>query len=314
MSPPDRLVLATLAALLLAAAPAPAASSGAPRGASAGPAVDGAEGGGADADDGEPGAAGSDAASELFPRGELFAPLVADMRWPYFTAAHQWRFGTDEFDQAGSVGFGETFAFVRGPERDWGQWELGFQAAAFSLFDMTASSFDSVNVDYYVGLTAALRRGGVTTQARIYHQSSHLGDEYLIENGGPRDSVSLEILDLLASFEPVPSLRVYGGGGVVLSSSTAFDRLAFQGGLEWTSPVAFARGRMRPIAAVDLQARQQSDWGPDVAVLVGLRIAKPEDDVRRVELFARYYHGTSPEAQFLEQTIDSLGVGLRLGF
>lgn len=151
--------------------------------------------------------------SLLFPRGELFEPLVADVSWPRFSVEHQWRFGNDEFDRLAAVSFGETFAFVRSPQYEWGEWEFGMQAMADAILDMTKRSYDLANDDYFVGFTGSVRTRGVTTQLRLYHISSHLGDEYLLENGAERGSVSYEAIDLLASFEPVKWLRVYGGGG-----------------------------------------------------------------------------------------------------
>lgn len=252
------------------------------------------------------------------PRDELFDPLVADVRWPRFFAEHQWRLGTDEFSRVGSVGFGESFSFVRGPAQDWGQWEVGLQAMVDALFDMSSRSFDLANEDYFVALTASVAAGGVTTQLRLYHVSSHLGDEYLVENGLSRDSISYEVIDLLASCDPTDFLRVYGGGGVFVNARPNFDPIMFQLGFELTSTKSFARGLLTPFAGTDVQLKQEDDWVPEVAVLVGLRLADPAEaparDVRRLELYARFYHGRSPDGQFYRDTLSSLALGIRLGF
>ena len=44
------------------------------------------------------------------------------------------------------------------------------------------------------------------------------------------------------------------------------------------------------------------------------RIAPPGEHVRRLELLVQAYHGRSPDGQFFEQTIDSIGLAIRLGF
>ncbi len=263
----------------------------------------------------------SESASEglrWLPRDELFDPLVADVRWPRFFAEHQWRLGTDEFSRVGSVGFGESFSFVRSPEQDWGQWELGFQAMVDAIFDMSSRSFDLANEDYFVGLTGSVTAHGVTTQLRLYHLSSHLGDEYLVENGLSRDSISFEVIDLLASCDPTDFLRVYGGGGVIVNARPDFDPVMFQLGVELTSTKSFARGMLTPFAGTDVQLKQENDWLPEVAVLAGLRLADPAEaparDLRRLELYARFYHGRSPDGQFYRDTISSLALGIRLGF
>ncbi len=252
---------------------------------------------------------------EILPRDELFAPLVADPNWPRFAISHEWRFGTDAFDRAGQVSLGESIALVRGPVFDTSAWEVGLQAQVDALFDLTTSSLDLSNEDYFVGITASYRANGVTTQLRVAHTSSHLGDEYLLAVGGGRESVSYETVDVLVSWDANSSLRVYGGGGVYVSPRPNFDPVFFQLGTEWRSVAGLAQDRLRPIAGLDLQIRQEGDWIPDVAALVGLRLSKSRaEEARHVDFFVRAYHGRSPEGQFFRQTVDLLGVGLRLGF
>lgn len=250
----------------------------------------------------------------LFPHDELFEPMIADPRWPRFSAAYQWRLGTDEFDRVAAVSFGETFALVRSPTRAWGEWEFGFQASAFSIFDMGTASSDLSNTDYFAGFTLSHQKQDLTTQLRVSHTSSHLGDEYLEANAGTLNSVSSESIDLLVSYEPRAWLRLYGGGGALIHSSPSFDPILTQWGLELTSLRAFVSGLVRPILGLDLQIEQQNDWKPDVSLEAGVRIARPDDDVRRLEIVAQAYHGRSPDGQFFEQTIDSIGLAIRLGF
>ncbi|MEM9177985.1 MAG: DUF1207 domain-containing protein [Myxococcota bacterium] len=250
----------------------------------------------------------------LFPADEFFDPLVADLRWPRFSASHQWRLGTDEFDRVAQVSFGESFAFFQSPDYDWGRWEFGLHAMLDAIFDMTAQSFDLGNEDYFVGFTFTHQGDVVTTLARISHTSSHLGDEWLIENGLVRQSVSYEVIDVLVSYDANAWLRLYGGGGIYLNATPDYDPVLMQMGFELTSPVSFADDLLTPIFATDVQLRQTNDWEPEVAVLAGLRLAKHPDDVRHVEFFSRFYHGRSPDGQFFTQNVDLVALGLRLGF
>jgi len=251
---------------------------------------------------------------DAFPRDELFEALAADPRWPRFAVAHEWRLGTDEFDRVANVSFGESFSFVRSPEFEWGQWEVGLQAMVDATFDLTASSFDLSNEDYFVGLVFSFLVDDVTTQLRVSHTSSHVGDEYLLANSLSRESVSYETIDLLASYDLREWLRIYGGAGIYVSPEPDFDPLIMQFGFEWTSPVHFSEGRVTPIFATDLQLRQANGFTPEVSVLGGFRLADPTEPERHIELFTRYYHGRSPDGQFFRQTVDIVSLGLRLGF
>ncbi len=251
---------------------------------------------------------------EIFPAQELFATLIADPRWPRFSVSHQWYLDDDELDRVGATSFGETFALVRSPKADWGEWEIAFQAGVFSVFDLEADSFDLVNSDFLVGLSASHHLGDVTTMIRIYHQSSHLGDEFLLRNRVDRVNLSFEVLDLLMSYEPWSWLRLYGGGGLILHREPDLDRGITQVGLELTSPRAFASGYLRPLAAIDLQHREESDWKTDLSLRSGVQIEHPRLGSRRLQILGEFYSGRSPNGQFFDRSIKTLGLGIHLGF
>ena len=54
--------------------------------------------------------------------------------------------------------------------------------------------------------------GDFTWLVRVYHQSSHLGDEYLLRNRVDRVNLSFEVVDALVSYDPFEWLRLYGAG------------------------------------------------------------------------------------------------------
>lgn len=251
---------------------------------------------------------------EIFPTEELFAPLIADPRWPRFSVSHQWYLDDDELGRVGATSFGETFAFVRSPKTDWGEWEIAFQAGVFSVFDLEADSFDLVNSDFLVGLTASHHVGDLTTMLRVFHQSSHLGDEFLLRNRVDRVNLSFEVVDVLMSYEPWSWLRLYGGGGLLVHREPDLDRGITQVGLELTSPTAYWSGYLRPLAAIDLQHREESDWNTDISLRSGVQIEHPRLGSRRLQILGEYYSGRSPNGQFFERSIQTLGLGVHLGF
>jgi len=251
---------------------------------------------------------------EIFPTQELFATLIADPRWPRFSVSHQWYLDDDELGRVGAASFGETFALVRSPKARWGEWEIAFQAGVFSVFDLEADSFDLVNSDFLVGLSASHHFGDLTTMIRVYHQSSHLGDEFLLRNRVDRVNLSFEVVDLLLSYEPWSWLRLYGGGGVIVHREPDLDRGITQVGLELTSPSAFLKGYLRPLAAIDLQHREESDWKTDLSLRSGVQIEHPRLGSRRLQILGEFYSGRSPNGQFFDRSIETLGLGIHLGF
>lgn len=251
---------------------------------------------------------------DFFLLDEMFDPLLADPRWPRFSASHLWFLDDDELERVGSANFGETFVLVRSPREDWGRWELGFQAGVFSVFDLEASSADLVNSDFLAGLTFTHHAGDFTTLVRIYHQSSHLGDEYLLRNRVDRVNLSFEVLDLLVAFEPAQWLRIYGGGGVIVHREPALDRGILQTGIELSMPEALAGGYLRPVVSSDLQFREESDWKIDASVRAGVQLEHPFLRRSKLRILAEFYTGRSPNGQFYDRRIKTIGLGIHLGF
>ncbi len=249
---------------------------------------------------------------EILPKGLLFAPLIADPRWPHFSAVYQ-RFHEDaRLDNAAIASLGETFSLLRGPIGEKGGiWEVGIQAGVFSLFDLDAPSTDLVNSDYLVGIPFAYRLRNFSAMARYYHQSSHLGDEFLIESRVERVNLSYEAIDLRLSYEITEWLRAYGGAGyIVRGDPDDLEPWSTQMGLEVRSPWTFVNGTLRPLAAVDLQYREQNDWHADLSVRAGVQFEKLPIFDRRIQVLLEYFNGYSPNGQFYRDKIEYVGIGV----
>src|SRR5262249_8358547 len=123
-----------------------------------------------------------DHTSRWMPHGLLFNPLHADLRWPRFSAAYR-SFATGLNVAEGFSGnFGETFSIYRDKAVFGGEWEFGVQAGVFSLLDLGKQSIDLVNADYRIGMMSSYRANGWSGFVRLLHQSSHLGDEFILNN------------------------------------------------------------------------------------------------------------------------------------
>jgi hypothetical protein len=251
----------------------------------------------------------------LLPGGQLFRPLIADPRWPHFAAAYQYYSNEDEIAHVGAVSFGETFTLYRerlGP----GWWELGVQAGVFAVFDLAAESKDLINADYMVGAVLGYRQGDFSALGRLFHQSSHIGDEFLLANRvRNRVNVSYESVDLRVSYDFFDdALRVYGGGGVLFDQEPAsLDPWSAQWGVEFRSPWPGPTSAWRPIAAIDMQNRQENDWAVDISLRGGVQFEGVLAG-RSLQLLLEYFRGHSPNGQFYNEKVDYFGVGVHFNF
>jgi hypothetical protein len=252
-----------------------------------------------------------------FPQDQIFCPLIADPKEPRSFVS--WLRGTfRSLDDPsgtgttiGSVGVGDSFGLVRwnGPEGGDGV-QLDLVGSIFAQFDLGAPSNDLINADYIIGVPLTFRRNGFTVRTKIYHQSSHLGDEYLLRGEDiERENLSFESFEFLASQE-IGALRVYGGGERVFSREPeSVAAKIVHAGAELRSPRAGAQ----LVAGIDLKASELHDWSPATSGRIGVQFVRSgagDHPARLVTLMFEVYQGPSPYGQFFQDDISYVGVGL----
>lgn len=245
-----------------------------------------------------------------FPEEELFAPLLADPRQPRFSVSYQHYRGSSREFAAASVALGEYFGLASGFFGEAGISQIGLQAAVFALFNLDAPSSDLINADYWIGLPISYRRGPWSYLIRLYHQSSHLGDEFILGNPGVnRVNLSYEDIEGLVSFE-WERLRFYGGGGYLLHSEPDLAPKAAHVGVEYVMPNAV--GRLSFVAAADVRASEELGWRRSHSTQAGFEYRSAGK--RRVRLMLEYYRGHSPNGQFFREPLRYTGLGLYFVF
>ncbi len=248
----------------------------------------------------------------LLAKNTLFQPLLADPRWPHFSAVFQRYVDDRQLRNVGATSFGESFSLLR----FGGPWdatvELGIQAGVFAIFDLDAESSDLINADYLVGVPLTTKWGNLSNLTSVFHQSSHLGDEFLLRGrADKRVNLSYEAVTSLLSYNLPAGFRVYGGGGYIFRREPAsLEPWSTQVGLEFTSPWTILGGALRPVAGVDIQNREESGWDTDLSLRAGVQFQNPDFFSRKMQLLLEYYKGKSPNGQFYERSIESIGIGV----
>jgi Protein of unknown function (DUF1207) len=251
----------------------------------------------------------------FLPGGNLFQPLIADPRWPHFSIAYQNYIGDPELKNVGAVSFGESIALYRNHAPFGGLWEVGLQGGVFSIFDLDAPSSDLVNTDFVGGITASYRLKDFSSFFRIFHQSSHLGDEFILRNRINRINLSFEGADLKLSYRFFDWLRLYAGGTYLFDRDPSnLKPWVGQAGIELQSPWRFWADSTRLIAAADFQHLQEHNWSTEISVRSGLQFERPQNFMRKIQLLIEYYKGHSPNGQFFDRKIEYVGPGIHLYF
>jgi hypothetical protein len=252
------------------------------------------------------------------PRGDVFCPLIADPKATRSFAAYQRGNETDFATDIAAVGIADQFPFFRAiAGRSGSGIQLGLAGAVFAQFDLDSSSYDLLNADYLIGLPLTFRAGPFSGRARYYHQSSHLGDEFLLRPNPPkRRNLSFESAELLLSLD-ISALRVYGGGEYfVRRDPVDLPQRLWHGGAELRPPTLMRFGTlttMRLVVAGDAKVVCDTTTRTGVSVRAGFEFARPNElevGSRRWSVLAEYYDGPSPFGQFFRTKVRLTGIGV----
>jgi hypothetical protein len=254
------------------------------------------------------------------PQGRLFCPLAADpkaersfvtyLRGDFSTLANP---PAGDDTNIGAVGLGDSFALFRfGGGRPGNGVQLDVAGAVFSQFNLDEPSFDLINADYVIGLPLTMRRGGFTSRLRLYHQSSHLGDEFILNREPERINLSFEALELILSQE-AGRARVYAGGEAFFrrEPEDLAEHLVHAGAE--VRPAIFMNGRL--VAAVDFKAVKEDEWSGAWSARAGLEIARipsPGHPAEVIAIYVEYYDGVAPYGQFYREDIRYWGFGVQV--
>jgi hypothetical protein len=87
-----------------------------------------------------------------------------------------------------------------------------------------------------------------------------------------------------------------------------------QAGVEFRSPRTFWGGRIRPVAALDVQNHQENAWRADLSARAGIQFESVRVLGRNLQLLLHYLNGNSPDGQFYKQKIEYIGLGVHFIF
>ena len=256
-----------------------------------------------------PAAAADDWVQEM-PRGqEVFTPLIADPREVQLSASYYRYHGNNDAD----VGLGRSWGLLRwrtGLMSDW-LWQLDVEGMAYSRFQISGGVNKFETVDFFANLPLEVRKGPLSFKGGLFHESSHLGDDYIRDTGDLGYRYSVEGARGLASMDVNRRLRVYGGASWLIHTVPAPQRWTLQSGFELTSGDLrlSKRNPTKLFVAEDFQSHENVQWNPDSNTVAGLRLEFP-DTRRAVRFQLGYFTGHSPYGQFYAQKEHYADIGL----
>lgn len=259
----------------------------------------------------------------------LYPPMIADPRQVQYQVAYR---AGDEVvgTKCIAIALGDNFPIYRWYNVfPWcGDLQIGVEAGIWAPFNfedvphVDGTCCELFNTDYLLGIPLDYAVDRWAFRLRLYHISSHLGDEYLFNHPDflPfRVNPSFEALEFLTSCQVTRFLRLYGGPGFILHSDKSFpmDTFYVEYGAEARFfPARFCYQRLYGtfFAAIDVQNWQVREWDFDWTIKAGYEISKLEGVGRKMRLFASYHDGFSYEGQFFLEETNYWEFGLSWGF
>lgn len=249
-----------------------------------------------------------------YPAGDVFRPLLADPRQPHFYISLREYDLPDERLTTAAVGLGETFGLYRFEDRVPGDGvQISLNGGVFALFNLDEPNRELVNADYRIGLPLTWRQGDNAARLLLYHQSSHLGDGYLVRVQPQVVLLTYEALSFLFSHD-WQGLRVYLGGEYRFNDHPAdFKPWMWQAGVEYYGTQRLWGGT-RLVAGMDIKSLQQNQYEFDTNIQIGLESGGSEPGERRLRVVLEGYRGYSPDGQLFDKFSTAYGIGVHLGF
>ncbi len=248
----------------------------------------------------------------FLPNKDLFSPLVADPREAQFSARVE-RYNKELNGEPNSfdacvVSFGDYLPVFEYEFEKGDTFQFSVDGVMYALFNLDTPSWDLINTDYMFGFNGSYRFSeNWTTRLRLFHVSSHLGDEFVLDNPDiERKNSSYEDLEFMLAYSP-GHWRLYGGGAYVVRSNSLINLDPWRAriGVEYRYPLGTPD--MDLLFAVHLDAKERTNWRIARSLMAGLVFLK--SDAREVRFMTNYYRGSSVQGQFFEETLEYFGFG-----
>lgn len=200
-----------------------------------------------------------------------------------------------------------------------GHFHFGIEAAVWAVFEAKTNSLALLNADYFVGFPLAYFYRNFSARLRLYHQSSHLGDELLLEKDPyiHRLNPSMEVVDLFAAYAFNPSFLLFGGVGYVVRSDDSYKvkPWSLQYGFNYEIKklmVCVSNLEAYPYLGVYFANLQNDKWHLDTTVAIGYQADKSYG--HKVRLCLEGHDGYSLEGQFSKKRNRYLEMKIIFGY
>jgi len=228
--------------------------------------------------------------------------------------------GLYAYREEGLVKKGVYFPFVIGAQKELLRkkidqnhgYEFGFEVASYTQFEIITPNGvyqrNLLNIDYRICMHLNVKNNAWSYRARFFHESSHLGDDYMIRNkihAYLPNPLNYEQLDFTAALEK-GRFNYYAGLGAVVRIETIRKRFSAQTGFSFSFPVN-EKARVKYVGGMDLKFLQQTNYDVNAKMCAGFQFGKGDESPKFV---VEFYTGHLPFSLYEYKKVQWLGIGL----
>jgi len=251
---------------------------------------------------------------ELFPKGNYFNPILLDPATPQLSSS------VYAYVQNGiirrkayiPVNIGASKIILRREKNKDVGFEAGVEFAIHSQFiigPVRNSTMGGLqNADYRISGIGHYKNGRNVYRIKVFHQSSHLGDDHIIRNEitTPTSNIqNYEEISLMMS-RYTGNIRYYISGGYNFSFYTIRKRILLHGGTYYSRPVNIKNG-IGLIGGFDLKIYEQNNFTPNWKVGIGIEIG--QNKTNSIKMLLEYYNGNLPYSTLEPEKVQLFGMG-----
>jgi len=216
------------------------------------------------------------------------------------------------------ISIGDQFSLYQFKTNLYGRLYFGIEACVWADFEARAKSLSLINADYFIGLPLTYIADRFAAKIRVFHESSHLGDEFLLENPQiERVNPSMEVADIAFAYHITDSFTPFVGYSHVLRSDKSYrvKPNGFYYGFNYFMDyfqIDIWNIKATPYIATFFSNYQNNHWRTDSSIAIGYQWDKSYG--HKLRLYLEGHDGFSSEGQFSKKRTRYLAVKLMYGY
>jgi hypothetical protein len=187
---------------------------------------------------------------------------------------------------------------------------LGLGTQVYGRFSLDDSKTALISVDWVAGLNTTALLGKMALTMQVYHESSHLGDEYGDRFQAQRLDWSREVIAGWMTYA-AGQWKVTGGASYVLYDGLSLPRAGAAVGLDWgAGRHRFLTRPLEPVLGLYTEGSAATDWRLSTSAKLGVAV-RGKGGARSVGLALIAHDGLSTQRQFFRRESRYLGLEVR---